>query len=101
MKIRKGLLKFFNLVRTMLNDYGVYHLQFNTIDNAASRNRFIYKQTRGDCPAPLVCSYFWKRRYGKRERRHFVSSNPHILHHIPERQQHSVRWDGLFFWCKG
>lgn len=27
-----GLLNFSNLVRTMLNDYGVYHVQFNTID---------------------------------------------------------------------
>jgi formate C-acetyltransferase len=29
-----GLRNFANLVRTMLNDYGVYHVQFNTIDKA-------------------------------------------------------------------
>lgn len=27
-----GMRNFSNLVRTMLNDYGVYHVQFNTID---------------------------------------------------------------------
>ena len=27
-----GLNNFANLVRTMLNDYGVYHVQFNTVD---------------------------------------------------------------------
>ena len=27
-----GLMNFTNLVRTMLNDYGVYHVQFNTIN---------------------------------------------------------------------
>ncbi len=27
-----GLQNFMNLVRTMLNDYGVYHVQFNTIN---------------------------------------------------------------------
>ena len=29
-----GMRNFTNLVRTMLNDYGVYHVQFNTINNA-------------------------------------------------------------------
>ena len=28
-----GMRNFTNLVRTMLNDYGVYHVQFNTISN--------------------------------------------------------------------
>lgn len=27
-----GMNNFLNLVRTMLNDYGVYHVQFNTIN---------------------------------------------------------------------
>ena len=27
-----GMRNFTNLVRTMLNDYGVYHVQFNTIN---------------------------------------------------------------------
>lgn len=27
-----GIENFCNLVRTMLNDYGVYHVQFNTVD---------------------------------------------------------------------
>jgi pyruvate-formate lyase len=27
-----GMRNFMNLVRTMLNDYGVYHVQFNTIN---------------------------------------------------------------------
>lgn len=29
-----GMRNFTNLVRTMLNDYGVYHVQFNTINKA-------------------------------------------------------------------
>lgn len=29
-----GINNFANLVRTMLNDYGVYHVQFNTVDKA-------------------------------------------------------------------
>lgn len=29
-----GMNNFVNLVRTMLNDYGVYHVQFNTIDKS-------------------------------------------------------------------
>lgn len=29
---KAGMNNFVNLVRTMLNDYGVYHVQFNTID---------------------------------------------------------------------
>lgn len=29
-----GMTNFCNLVRTMLNDYGVYHVQFNTINKA-------------------------------------------------------------------
>lgn len=29
-----GMRNFMNLVRTMVNDYGVYHVQFNTIDKS-------------------------------------------------------------------
>ena len=29
-----GMKNFANLVRTMLNDYGVYHVQFNTVNKA-------------------------------------------------------------------
>lgn len=29
-----GMRNFMNLVRTMVNDYGVYHVQFNTINKA-------------------------------------------------------------------
>ena len=28
----KGLYNMANLIRTMLNDYGVFHVQFNTVD---------------------------------------------------------------------
>lgn len=41
---QNGIRNFSSLVRTMLNDYGVYHVQFNTVDKEVLKDAMVHPE---------------------------------------------------------